>query len=150
MIHYLAIHDFVWINSTVTGKTLEFDYEALEECMAAQYSYGDSTHVLEQAAFMLEKILIRKPFAYGNMRTGLVSLLAFLMANKYTATGQDSGIADLIRSVAQNKLKSLEAVKKLAEPTQMGLRPGVTLRTIVTYLCNERREALRLLTPEDE
>ena len=150
MIHYLSTHDFVWINSTVTGKSLEFDYEALEEAMAAQYSYGDSTRVQDQAAFMLDKLLTRRPFDYGNLRTAAVALMAFLTANRYSVKGDDAGIAQAIFEVERGNTPALAAVRELSEPSELGLRPGVTLRTLVTYLINERSEVLRLLTAQDE
>jgi prophage maintenance system killer protein len=150
LIRYLSTHDFVWINNTITGKTLEFEYEALEECMAAQYSYGDSTRVLDQAAFMLHKVLTRRPFAYGNVRTGAVALMAFLTANRYGIKGDDAKCAQTIKSVASGSLTAQDAVHDISEPTELALRPGVTLRTLVTHLLNERREAIRLLTEGDE
>lgn len=149
MIHYLSTHDLVWINAVVVGQTLEFDYEALEECMAAQYSYGDSTLIVEQAAFLLDKFLTRRPFQYGNLRTAFVAVLAFLTANKHAVKGDDARIADLIGAVAGGQTTAMQAVKEVSEPTELGLRPGATLRTLVTYLCNERKEALRLLADGD-
>ena len=149
MIHYLSTHDFVWINTTVTGKTLEFDYEALEECMAAQYSYGDSTNVPGQAAFTLHKVLTRRPFEGGNLRTGFLAFLAFLTANRYGVKGEDARLAELIRSAAGGGISSDDVVAEVAEPTELALRPGVTLRTLVTHLINERREVLRLLAAGD-
>ena len=42
---YLSVYDIVWINTTLAGRALPFDYVNLEEAMAAQYSYGVSTNV---------------------------------------------------------------------------------------------------------
>jgi len=150
LIHYLSTHDFAWINTTVTGKSLEFDYEALEEVMAAQYGYGDSTNIPGQAAFMLDKILKRRPFEYGNLRTAFVALMAFLTANKHGVKGDDARLAELVRSAAGGGISADEVVAQIAEPTELGLRPGVTLRTLVTHLINERREVLRLLAAGDD
>ena len=118
--------------------------------MAAQYSYGDSTRVLDQAAFMLHKVMKRRPFAYGNVRTGAIALMAFLTANRYGIKGDDSKVAQTIQSVAAGSLTAQEAVEEISEPTELALRPGVTLRTLVTHLLNERREAIRLLAEGDE
>jgi hypothetical protein len=99
---------------------------------------------------MLEKVLTGRPFEYGNLRTAFLALLAFLTANKYGVKGEDSRVAEVIRAVADRKMTAPQAIEEIAEPTNLALRPGVTLRTLVSHLINERKGALRLLTDGDE
>ena len=148
--HYLSVHDLVWINTTVTGKTLAFDYEKLEAAMAAQYSYGDSTNVTVQAASLLASLLFKPPFEYGNRRTAYVAVTAFLNANGYSTEVADEEAARVIHSVATRELTPAQAVEAIAERTGIGLRPGVTLRALVARICNEHAEALKALAEGDE
>src|SRR5438105_9699553 len=90
MMQYLSVHDLVWINGTIMGTTVDFDYQRLEAAMAAQYSYGVSTNTPEQAANLLEAMVAKKPFDYGNLRTGFVATAAFLDANGYALKPGDS------------------------------------------------------------
>src|SRR5262245_29666886 len=89
VIHYLSVHDLVCINTTVTGQTLSFDYETLEQAMAAQYSYGDSRNIPVQAANLLSTLISREPFEYGNLRTAFVATAAFLNANGHRIKVED-------------------------------------------------------------
>jgi prophage maintenance system killer protein len=150
MLVYLSVHDIVWINSTVTGETLPFDYELLEAAMAAQYSYGDSTDVSGQAANFLASFVLKPPFAYGNLRSAYVAVTAFLNANGFALQVGDAEAAQLIRGLASGEATAAETVEKLAKQAQIGLRPGVTLRALVTYICNEHTETLALLKEVDE
>ena len=150
MLHYLSVHDIVWINATITGETLPFDYEKLEAAMAAQYSYGDSTDVAGQAANFLASFILKPPFAFGNTRTAFVALATFLNANGFSLQLGDEEIAQAIQSLARGETTAAETIGKLAKPSQMGLRPGVTLRALVTYICNEHKDVLTRLTEGDE
>jgi death-on-curing family protein len=148
--HYLSVHDFVWINNTVTGKTLAFDYEKLEAAMAAQYSYGDSTHVAVQAANLLGSLLFDPPFEYGNRRTAYVALTTFLNANGHAVVVSDEEAARIVLAVAGRSTTPAQAIDALAHKADIGLRPGVTLRALVTHICNEHADALKALTAGDE
>jgi death-on-curing family protein len=150
LMHYLSVHDLVWINTTLVGKTLTFDYRTLEEAMAAQYSYGESKNVSLQAANLLDTLVAKQPFAYGNRRTGFLAVAAFLNANGYALQVDDSQAADLIRSLAEKRTTAPEAIATLAQPAEIGLRPGNSLRSLVTYIFNTHTAALQSLTPGDE
>jgi prophage maintenance system killer protein len=150
MLHYLSVHDIVWINSTITGETVPFDYEKLEAAMAAQYSYGDSTDVQGQAANFLASFVLKPPFAYGNLRSAFVAVTTFLNANGYALQVGGEEAAAIVRSTANGECTAAEAVGKLAQSAQIALRPGVTLRALVTHICNEHRETLLLLKGSDE
>ncbi len=150
MLHYLAVHDLVWINTTITGMTLPFDYEKLEACMAAQYNYGESLDVPGQAANFLSTFLRKRPFAFGNVRTGFIATVAFLTANQYALTADDARAAEIVRAVDSGAMTPEDGIAAVAQPTDVGLRPGVTLRALVTHLCNERAGTLKLLFEGDE
>jgi prophage maintenance system killer protein len=150
MLHYLSVHDIVWINSTITGETLPFDYEKLEAAMAAQYNYGDSNNVEEQAANFLASFILKPPFAYGNLRSAFVAVTTFLNANGYALRLGDHDAAGAILAFSCGETTAAEVIAKLANAAEIGLRPGVTLRSLVTYICNEHRETLALLKESDE
>jgi death-on-curing protein len=150
MMHYLSVHDLVWINTIVTGKTLVFDYERLEAVMAAQYGYGQSTNVPSQAASLLETALKKRPFAYGNLRVAFVALVTFLNANGYSVEVDDRRAAQIISSVSKEELSASQAIAEIASPTEQRLKPGTTLRQLVSFICNRHAEALKLLKEEDE
>lgn len=150
MMHYLSVHDIVWINATLTGETVPFDYEKLEAAMAAQYSYGDSTDVAGQAANCLATFILKPPFAYGNLRTAFVAVTTFLNANGFALQVGDAGAAQAIRNLGRGAATAAETIDILAKPAQIALRPGVSLRTLVTHICNEHRGALTTLKEGDE
>jgi prophage maintenance system killer protein len=148
--HYLSVHDLVWINAIVTGKTLTFDYAKLEAAMAAQYSYGDSGNVPVQAANLLESLILNPPFEYGNRRAAFIAVTTFLSANGRALKVGDEQAADIIRRVAARETAPADAVAALTAPADIGLRPGVTLRQLVTHLCNEHPDALKRLAEGDD
>lgn len=149
MMNYLSVHDLVWINTTVTGNTVPYHYERLEEAMAAQYSYGRSTDTLAQAANLLATFLAKQPFAYGNRRTAFIAVATFLSANGYTLQVDDARAAEIVQAVAEGSMKAQEAVAALSAPTDARLAPGMAIRKLVTHLCNEHAEALKRLTEGD-
>lgn len=150
IMHYLSVHDLVWINTTVTGKTLRYDYARLEAAIAAQYSYGYSRDVPRQAACFLETLLYKPAFEYGNRRTAFIALTTFLNANGYALKVDDRQAAEILLRVAQGEKTGADAVEELARSADISLHPGVTLRHLVTYICNEHAEALKHLTAGDE
>src|SRR5688572_19158478 len=97
MLLYLSVHDIVWINATILGVTVPFDYEKLEAAMAAQYSYGDSTNVSLQAANVLASFILKPPFAAGNRRTAFVAVATFLNANGYALQADDKEAAAIVQ-----------------------------------------------------
>ncbi len=150
MMRYLSVHDLVWINTIVTGKTLVFDYEKLEAVMAAQYGYGQSNNVPLQAASFLETALKKRPFAYGNLRVAFVALVTYLNANGYALEVDDRRAAEIIQSVSKGELSSSQAIAEMSSPTDQKLKPGTTLRQLVSFICNRHAEALKLLKEGDE
>ncbi len=147
---YLSVHDIVWINSTLMGSSLKFDYVTLEEAMAAQYSYGESKNIPVQAANLLHMLVNKRPFQRGNMRTGFIAVAAFLNGNGYALKVDDAEAARILRALADRQTDALDAVTSLAEPANIGLRPGVSLRTVVTHIFNAHTEAIKMLTAGDE
>jgi prophage maintenance system killer protein len=150
MLHYLSVHDFVWINSTVLGQTVPFDYEKLEASMAAQYGYLTSGDAPAQAANLLDTMLSARPFKSGNIRTAFIATLVFLTANGYTLQVGDVDAAAMVEKVAAGETTATETIRTLFKPSDLALREGVTLRSLVTHICNEHTEALRLLAEGDE
>lgn len=150
MMHYLSVHDLVWINATLTGTTPQYDFQKLEACMAAQYSYGQSTNVPLQAANFLETALTKAAFTTANRRTAFIAVASFLNANGYSLKVDDVKAADIIRRVAQQSLPPTQAIAELASEAQTTLRPGVALRQLVTHICNEHTAALQHLAQDDE
>lgn len=96
---YLTVHDLVWLNSVFCGPDVPHDYERLEAAMAAQYGYGDSRDVLNQAASFAEKMIGSAPFREGNLRTGLLAVSVFLAGNGLPLHASD-GVAQAVREIA--------------------------------------------------
>ena len=149
MLNYLSVHDFVWINSTITGKTVPFDYEALEASMAAQYGYGKSNDAFSQAANLLETMRTKRPFESGNVRTAFIATVTFLTANKYTLQVDDKKAVDTLKRTIRGELPASEAISVLFKPSDLGLRSDSALRALVTYIYNEHSEALQQLAEGD-
>ena len=116
LMDYLTTHDLVWINNTLTGKVNPYDYVTLEAAMAGQYSYGQSHDVPGQAAIMLERLLSKRPFSEGNIRTAFIATLSFLNANGYATRVDDTEAAAIVRGVASGDKSSTQAVQELAAP----------------------------------
>lgn len=148
--HYLTTHDLVWVNAIVTGETLSYDYEAVEQGMAAQYRYGNSTDAPGQGAFFLQTMLRKRPFEYGNRRTAFLAELAFLRANGLDLRANDRDAAAIVRQVESGEMASEAAIQALTAPAADGLREGTTLRSLLTRLAAAHGEALELLKEGDE
>ena len=149
MIDYLTVHDLVWINNVVTGKVNRFDYVTLEEAMAAQYQYGNSTEVLVQAANLLNSLLKKPPFTDGNRRTAFIAMNTFLNANGFATVIDDSSAANLIQSVASGATTPISAVNQLADRAIVPLKASIALRTLITHECNLHADALKILATGD-
>ena len=87
---YLTVQDVLWVNLHVTGRPQEFNYADLEEVTFYQYGYGGSTDLLAQAARFVSGFLKKGPFESGNEGTAFISVLAFLRANGYQPTFDNS------------------------------------------------------------
>jgi death-on-curing family protein len=146
---YLTTHDLVWVNNIVTGKVQPYDYVTLEAVMAAQYSYGESQNVVEQAAKLLERMMGKAPFALGNRRMAFISTLTFLNANGYATYATDSEAVQTLKEMEQGLITPVQAIERIAAPASNNLPVGVTLRKLITHECNHHVEALRVLSPGD-
>jgi prophage maintenance system killer protein len=106
-LHYLTVQDVLWINLQLTKKVQHFNYARLEEAVFYQYAYGDSRTLFPQAARFISGFLKMRPFEAGNEATALVSCLAFLYLNGYTAQGDLRGWFDQAKT---GKVEAIEAV----------------------------------------
>ena len=147
--HYLSNHDLTWINATLLGKSVPFNYEALESAMAAQYSYGDSTLVQEQAGNLLGSFVKSPPFAAGNRRTAFVALLTYLAANGYELTASADDTSALVNDVFERRIDSDSAIAKCVGKSA-GAPSTASLRSVVTSILNSNSSAISSLTPGDE
>ena len=150
MMHYLSVHDLVWINSSIIGKSLDFDYDTLEAAMAAQYSYGDSTKVTEQAAGLLGSLLMKPPFEYGNRRTAFIALSTFLNANGYKLKVTDEEAVSIVQKTASGQTTTNDAIDQIAEKTTAGAHTEIPLRTLVGHVLNAHSGAMQSLAAGDE
>jgi prophage maintenance system killer protein len=149
LLNYLSVHDFVWINSAVTGTSVPFDFEKLEASMAAQYGYGKSNNAAVQAANLLETMLTNRPFERGNMRTAFIAVVTFMAANKYALHVDDKEAATILSKTAFGETSSTDAISAHFQTSELALRSGASLRALFTYVCNEHTEALRMLAEGD-
>ena len=143
---YLTTHDLVWINNSVTGETQPYHYFNLEASMAGQYSYGTSVDVPSQAATLMDRLIVKAPFAEGNLSTAYIATLTFLIANGYTCKVDDNEAISIIRSVASGSKTSLQAVSELSNISERPLDGGISLRKLISFVCNSHSEALKSLS----
>ena len=135
-VHYLSVHDLVWIHSVLAGEPVPFDYERLESCMAAQYGYGDSTDVEGQSRALLRRCLLARPFERSNRPFAAAAFLAFLAANGRELTLTDEELVSAIQR--------LEAGEEVDLPIGPAVRAaGSSIRGIVMQMCVERKSLLR-------
>src|SRR5437016_5999119 len=114
VMEYLTTHDLVWINSSITGRVNPYNYVTLEAAMAGQYSYGDSHHVQEQAANLLNRLICTHPFAEGNVRTAFIATLSFLNANGFATSVDDTAAAAIVTAVANGRKSGQDAIAELS------------------------------------
>ncbi len=146
---YLTTHDLVWINNSIIGEPQPYHYFNLEASMAGQYGYGPSRNVPEQAATMLERLISKAPFEQGNLRTAYIATLTFLAANGYASQVEDNVAAEIVRSVAIGTKTSLQAVSELTSLSERSLDGGISLRKLISHVCNRHSEALKSLAEAD-
>src|SRR5262245_28454437 len=146
---YLTVHDLVWINQAITGKVPSYDYVTLEAAMAGQYSYGESQDVSRQAANLLGRLLGKKPFAEGNLRTAFIAALTFLNGNGYATLLEDAETARLVQAAARGEQSAQEVIAALAAPAETPLPSVFNLRRLITHECNHHEAALKALAAED-
>lgn len=141
---YLSVHDIVWINSTVLGETVPFDYEKLEACMAAQYRYGKSDDVPGQLAEFLNRLLTQPAFERGNEKTAFVAASVFLIANGLRLQINGSDVAGRFHQLVSGKTSAPEVIAALTVKNEEPLM-DITLRALITQICNRYADVLSLL-----
>ncbi len=156
---YLSVHDLVWINSLIAGDGVPFDYELLEEAIAAQYGYGDSTDVLTQAADFVQAIAVGRPFERGNIRTALIALSVYLEGNGRRVNLDGASAPQAIRELASGTKAAAEVVELLLAdgsgatlrraPVVAGDVHAVMSRTTVLNLLDRAGSALDALAEHD-
>jgi prophage maintenance system killer protein len=138
------------VASVVTGANPGFDYERLEACMAAQYGYGGSRRVFDQAAGFLRAFSRQRPFERGNARVAFLAVTAFLAANGYELNRPEAEVAGSLSDVFRGEAAAGAAIGQLFTERPQALREGATLRSLIAYLCNRHSEALAALAAGDE
>ena len=115
-LHYLTVQDILWINLQVTEKVHTYSFAKLEEATYYQYAYGESTHLLAQAARFAVGFPRKNPIESGNAATGFVALLAFLKLNGQLIFLKDGKAAEWYDSVQSKQSDAHEAIKSIARP----------------------------------
>jgi prophage maintenance system killer protein len=151
-VFYLTVHDIVWLNTRLTGRSVAFDYEKLEAAMAAQYGYGESRDVLGQATRFAEALLRDTAFEEGNLGTALLCVDAYLRGNGVAELALPAGLADTVRQVREGRSAGSALVAALVgsagTPIPSG-GPVPSLRAIAARAQARLAQALRDLAPED-
>ena len=156
---YMSVHDLVWANALLEGDGVPFDYELLEEAIAAQYGYGDSTDALGQAADFVRAIAVAKPFERGNLRTALLALGVYLEGNGRSVrfSGEDirAALLDLVQENGDPS-RLVELMLDEGTPTALRRAPVVTSdeqkvmnRATVLSMLERARPVLDSLVPHD-
>jgi prophage maintenance system killer protein len=150
MMRYLTVHDLVWVNNVVTGEKLDFDYEKLEACIAAQYQYGCSSDVKKQAVYFLQKLAAAPAFEWGNKSSSLIAFCAFLLCNGYDLKVHGDQLASVFDSYIRGEMSPDEVIELLAVSSQSKNLEGASIREIIILLCSRERESLLHFAQEDE
>ncbi len=149
MKRYLTVHDLIWISSIVTGEELDYDYAALESCIAAQYRYGGGGTPLDIAVDMLQSIVNYHPFPYGNRRCAFLAFLVYLNLNGYVTRGSDIDAATLYRNYLKGDISPEDVVERIIHPNPIPNMASIPLRDIVIHLCNEYGGEMEHLIADD-
>jgi len=141
---YLTVQDLIWINTVITGMPQRYNYDRLEEATYYQYSYRQSMDVLLQAARFLWGYLTYRPFAKGNLGTGLIGVLTFLEINGYEVHLPPERAAEWLLSVAQRRKHPLSAIRQIVTLSSPS-RKSVPVREVAYHLMERYEMALHYL-----
>ncbi len=106
-VQYLSVTDLLAIGERELGLGTPVDLAALEAVAALPCALDDEherfpgVHV--KAAAMLAEILRRQPFAHGNDRVALMTVVVFLSLNGYDIDAPEEDLAELTRIVAEGR-----------------------------------------------
>jgi len=115
-LHYLTVQDILWINSQITGKVNTFNFAKLEEATYYQYAYGDSNHLVSQAARFLPGFLKMNSLEAGNHATAFVGVLTFLKINGMAIDLKDSQAQAWFEGSKDKQSLANEGIKSIAKP----------------------------------
>ncbi|MDE2127159.1 MAG: hypothetical protein KGJ62_11260 [Armatimonadetes bacterium] len=146
---YLTTHDITWINTTVTGRPNHFDWVKLEAAMAAQYQYGETRDIVDQAAGLLNALLLQPPWRVGRRRTALIAITTFLTANGVQWTATPEILASRVAGVASHQLGARQALSQILEGGTFGPPPDESLRQVIADQCAALADSLISLAEGD-
>ena len=113
----LSVTDLLAIGERELGLGTPVDLAALEAVAALPCALDDEherfpgVHV--KAAAMLAETLRRQPFAHGNDRVALMTVVVFLSLNGYDIDAPEEDLAELTRIVAEGELPLLHIAAAL-------------------------------------
>ena len=116
-VQYISVTDLLAIGERELGLGTPVDLAALEAVAALPCARDDEherfpgVHV--KAAAMLAEILRRQPFAHGNDRVALMTVVVFLSLNGYGIDAPEEDLAELTRIVAEGELPLLHIAAAL-------------------------------------
>ena len=129
---YLSVTDLLAIGERELGLGTPVDLAALEAVAALPCALDDEQErfpgVHVKAAAMLAETLRRQPFAHGNDRVALMTVVVFLSLNGYDIDAPEEDLAELTRIVAEGELPllhiaaALEAASTPSPPASDELR----------------------------
>lgn len=143
------MHDLVWISLIVTGEVLDYDYAALESCIAAQYQYGGGGNPMDTAVALLQSIVKTRPFPYGNRRCAFLTFLVYLNLNGYDTKVSDMEAAILYQDYLKGDISAEDVVERFISPNPTPNMASIPLRDIISRVCNEYGEELKYLSADD-
>jgi prophage maintenance system killer protein len=136
-LHYLTVQDILWINLQVTGKVNHFNFAKLEEATYYQYAYGDSKHLVSQAARFLPGFMKLNPIEAGNEATAFIALLTFLKINGNSILLQDNNALAWLDSINDKKTPPAEAIDAIAKSDHGDHAGAPDVRKIIRDLIND-------------
>jgi prophage maintenance system killer protein len=136
-LNYLTVQDLIWINTQVSGKVTEFQFDLLEDASYFQYGYGKSTDLIGQAARFFQGFHDKKPFTEGNAATAFVGLVSFLEMNGYHLKPSDSTakakVGELLGADLETTTASLKAMTTAAHDDHHAAKKDIVLGVLGSF-----------------
>ena len=81
--NYLTVQDILWLHFQITKESCTYNYVNLEAITYAQYGYGKSYDLFQQAWQFYNQIVLKAPFVKENNSLALLAVQCFFSINGF-------------------------------------------------------------------
>lgn len=146
----LTNHDLVWLNTTVTGGSQDYDYFAVESAIAGQYSYGINDNTLLVAATAYQRVMMALPFNRGNRRTGFAAMASFLAVNGWQLTGDTANLVSALALLENHSTSAAAVLANVVEPVTSGNSLSASgMRQVAAWCMKRHEQVIKILADKD-